>query len=108
MTIYVDDLRMIAQVGSCRGRWSHLSSDKDTGELHEFADRLGLQRYWFQRGSQGWDWHYDVTDNKRRRAIQLGATAVGIREFAEIMAGASVEGRRETADMEVERESGQV
>jgi hypothetical protein len=88
--VYVDDMRMHAQVGRLRARWSHLTADT-TDELHTFAELLGLKRAWFQPakvfadtarnrergvvGQPGWGSrdHYDVTDSKRDEAIRLGA-----------------------------------
>lgn len=87
MTVYVDDFGVPAQVGSVRGRWSHMIADTEE-ELHEMAERIGLQRRWFQdprrkstitakSGSYAWNtWHYDVVQTKRRAAIKLGAVAV--------------------------------
>jgi hypothetical protein len=74
MTIYVDSLIKWAitknwpyKAGSC-----HLFTDsKDLDELHDFADRLGLKRSWFQ--SRKIVPHYDLTKNKRLQALRLGA-----------------------------------
>lgn len=96
MTVYVDDARIRATVGQLQGRWSHLFADT-SDELHEFAQRLGLRRSWFQdpvvtgrprarAGSRAAEnWHYDVTDSKRRQAIAIGATPVSWRDAAEII-----------------------
>lgn len=84
--MYVDDIRLPARVGRISARWSHLSADT-IGELHSFADRIGLRRSWFQarrslcRGGCP-HWHYDVTDTKRRAAIAAGAVAETIRDGA--------------------------
>ena len=43
----------------------------DLNELHAFAEQLGLKRDWYQ-GKQFP--HYDLTKNKRRMAIENGAT----------------------------------
>ena len=59
-----------------RGRlWAHLVSDASYEELHEFAARLGLPRRAFQGD------HYDVPEELRRRAVELGAQAVSGREL---------------------------
>ena len=42
-------------------------------ELHAFATRLQLRRAWFTAGR--WP-HYDLTANKRREALKLGALAI--------------------------------
>ncbi|MBN7458585.1 DUF4031 domain-containing protein [Mycobacteroides abscessus subsp. abscessus] len=75
MTVYVDDMRMSARVGRIQARWSHLQADTDD-ELHEFAERLGLKRSWFQKPGTAIA-HYDVTDSKRAEAIRLGAREIG-------------------------------
>ena len=54
-------------------RWAHLVSDESYDELHEFAALLGIERRAFQGD------HYDVPDEYRTRAIELGATPVDAR-----------------------------
>ena len=57
--------------------------------MHAFAERLGLRREWYQRGTHNrgpWHWylsHYDLTPNKRALAVRLGAVEVRLRERAE-------------------------
>jgi len=82
MTVYVDDWRQLATVGPVTGRWSHLTADS-TEELHLFAERLGLPRRAFQghRSDPRRD-HYDVTEEYRRRAVEMGAVPVTWREAA--------------------------
>lgn len=83
MTVYVDDWRQRACVGRITARWSHLTvgPGDDLGELHAFADRIGLRRSWFQ--DKPWPRaHYDVTDSKRQQAIAAGAVPVPWREAA--------------------------
>jgi hypothetical protein len=66
MTVYVDDEQI-----AWRGKvWCHLVADT-LAELHEFADKLGLRREWFQSKSRYP--HYDVTVSMRDRALRLGA-----------------------------------
>lgn len=66
MTVYVDDYKGKFH----RMVMSHLFADS-VGELHAFADRLGLRREWFQQGSIP---HYDVSQTMRRAALETGAT----------------------------------
>jgi hypothetical protein len=56
-------------------RWSHLASDVDYDELHDFAARLGLRREWFQGD------HYDVPEDVWDDAVALGATPIDSREL---------------------------
>jgi hypothetical protein len=66
MAIYVDNAKI-----EWRGKlWCHLVADT-LGELHAFANRLGLQREWFQ--SHASYPHYDITTIARERALLLGA-----------------------------------
>ena len=94
MTVYVDNARIPATVGRLHGRWSHLTADTKE-ELHAFAERIGLQRRWFQTCKRSAvcqpaercrHWHYDVTDAKRDEALRAGAVAVNIREMGGIIA----------------------
>ena len=59
-------------------------SDTSYEELHEMAAALGIPR----RGFQG-D-HYDLPEEYRGRAIELGATAVGSRELLTRLRGAGL------------------
>jgi hypothetical protein len=85
MTIYVDDMRLKATVGSLTARWSHLMAGPgdDVAELHAFAARIGLRRSWFQ-GPPKHHPHYDVTDTKRQQAIREGAKPITWREAGEM------------------------
>lgn len=74
MAVYVDPL--MEWSGSATFRWTHschLMADTLT-ELHAFAKRLGLKRAWFQQHRAVA--HYDLTENKRRHAVRLGAQEV--------------------------------
>jgi len=90
MTVYVDNFRAAATVGRLRARWSHLTADTPD-ELHAFAQRIGLQRSWFQgqckhgRCEPCPHWHYDVTDTKRQAAIDAGAEAIDLRAMGALM-----------------------
>ena len=56
--------------------YCHLWAD-DIDVLHAFAvGVLGLKRAWFQEPPKASWRHYDVSENKRRVAIQRGAIAV--------------------------------
>lgn len=78
LVIYVDELFATEPAR----RWPyaqacHLTADTDA-ELHEFAAKLGLRREWAQHLDHRYQWHhhYDLTANKRRKAVQLGAQEV--------------------------------
>jgi len=58
----------------------HLTTDGDLEQLHDFAERLGLKRAWFQ--PHPLHPHYDLTATKRLKALALGAVFVPAREQA--------------------------
>jgi menaquinone-dependent protoporphyrinogen IX oxidase len=59
-------------------RCGHLVSDTSIGELHAFAERLGLRREWLQRRSIP---HYDLTGERYELALALGAELISSREL---------------------------
>lgn len=66
MAIYIDNVRI-----KWRGNnWCHMVGES-LGELHIFANKLGLKSEWFQ--TDGTYPHYDVTVETRARALMLGA-----------------------------------
>lgn len=68
--------------GHGRKRWCHMVSDESVDELHEFAQRLGLRREWFQGGNS--HPHYDLTEGKRWQALRLGAREATHSEIAAV------------------------
>jgi hypothetical protein len=62
-------------------RWntvSHMWTDGDLEELHEFATSLGLRRSWFQKCDRpglapNRKSHYDLTPRVRKLALKAGA-----------------------------------
>lgn len=65
MTVYVDDARI-----PWRGYlWSHLVADT-AEELHLAAEALGLARHRAQEN--GRTLHYDLPEDLRKRAVELG------------------------------------
>jgi Protein of unknown function (DUF4031) len=75
VAVYVDD----AEIPARGRRWSHLVADTPE-ELHRAAELLGLRREWAQ--DKGRTLHYDVPEELRARAIELGvATPITWREL---------------------------
>lgn len=75
MAVYVDDA-FVSDDPKGWGKWTgggHMQADT-LDELHEFAQRIGMRRAWFQTrpGRPDKD-HYDLTRTRRDRAILLGA-----------------------------------
>lgn len=99
MTVYVDDMRLQARVGSLNARWSHLTvgPGDDLAELHAFAASIGLRRSWFQGPPEHRHPHYDVTDTKRQQAIKAGAKPITWREAGMMLAEAGERRRAQEA-----------
>jgi hypothetical protein len=85
MTVYVDDMRRPARVGSINGVWCHLMADTHL-ELEAFARRVGLAPSWIQRQGK-WTEHYDVTESVRAKCVAAGAVEItyprGVAELVE-------------------------
>jgi Protein of unknown function (DUF4031) len=62
-------------------RWCHMVSDTSEEELHAFAARIGLRREWAQLRPKASAAHYDLTPERRVRAVKLGAVEVTGREL---------------------------
>jgi hypothetical protein len=80
MSVYVDSLINYKwKLGpSC-----HLLGDSEE-ELHIFARRIGLKRSWFQKKDNGTP-HYDLTENKRKIAIDNGAIEINRKQVYRII-----------------------
>jgi hypothetical protein len=73
VTVYVDDMWKSPVGRFGRMRMSHMIASTED-ELHAMAERLGLRRAWYQDG------HYDVSLEKRRQAVALGAVEITFRQ----------------------------
>jgi hypothetical protein len=82
MSVYVDDMRLMASVGRLRGRWSHLTADSED-ELLTFGAKIGMKPQWLQHPGT-YQYHFDVMDSKRERAITLGAIPITTYELVKI------------------------
>ena len=70
MSVYVDKIMACTPNKNWKYQYScHLIADT-VAELHSFAACLGLKKSWFQAKTLP---HYDLTRNKRRQAVKLGA-----------------------------------
>jgi hypothetical protein len=58
----------------------HMIADTPA-ELHEMADRIGIQRRWFQEPPKASFWHYDVARARRDIAVAAGAVECDRNEF---------------------------
>jgi hypothetical protein len=79
MAVYVDDMR--ASYG--RMVMCHMVADTED-ELHSMADKIGVDRKWYQYPKKSRYPHYDIALSKRALAVQLGAQEVRWRDCPEI------------------------
>lgn len=113
VTIYVDSVFIPTTVKGHKSRWCHLVTDQyDSAELHPFATRIGLKRAYFQYRSKipgtdcapPWQWHYDVVESMRDKAIAAGAVVLPGWELGPIMqAKREIFGRLSEEDKQAER-----
>jgi Protein of unknown function (DUF4031) len=81
MTVYVDDFSAPYR----RMFMSHMIADTEA-ELHAMADRIGVQRRWFQYD------HYDISKGKRELAVRYGAVEITVKQAAGMRRRQQVEG----------------
>ena len=71
MSVYVDTARH-----PFRGYiMCHMIAD-NLDELHLMADKIGMERRWFQTPPKASHPHYDIPESKRAKALALGAQEV--------------------------------
>lgn len=57
----------------------HMAAE-DLNELHEMADKIGINRKWFQCENEKHP-HYDICKSKKALALKFGAVEVNDREI---------------------------
>lgn len=86
MTVFVDRLFNASSSNSQAAhhgrKWCHMTCDGDLDELHEMAEKIGMQRSWFQ--NKGSIPHYDLVASKRFLAIRNGAIETTTKELSPI------------------------
>jgi hypothetical protein len=60
----------------------HLLADT-ISELHDMADKIGMDRKWFQSTSK--TPHYDICTSKRALAVNFGATEISRKQTVAII-----------------------
>lgn len=75
MAVYVDDMK--ASYG--RMVMCHMVADTEA-ELHAMADKLGVDRKWYQYPHKSRHPHYDIALSKRVIAVRLGAEEISWRD----------------------------
>lgn len=79
MTVYVDDMRAPVKRGFRTYLLCHMVADTES-ELHQMADRIGVERRWHQHAGTPKS-HYDIAQTKRAEAIAWGALEVTQRQL---------------------------
>jgi hypothetical protein len=79
---YVDAVRAYPDAGLRFTHYCHLLADT-RDELHAMADSLGIPRRAFQ--DHPWRWHHDLPAHLRPRAVELGATEIGMHEVGALL-----------------------
>lgn len=72
MTVYVD----MAENDFGRMKMCHMVADT-RDELFEMADRIGVDRRWYQDFNKASCPHFDIAKSKRTLAIAAGAVEIG-------------------------------
>ena len=81
MAVYVDDMHKTI-MGSYRTmQMCHMLADTDD-ELHAMADRIGLDRRWWQSPDKSSGSHYDIPAINRVLAVQHGAIEITMQQAA--------------------------
>jgi hypothetical protein len=75
MTVYVDDMYQHPMGSFGRMKMSHMIADTEN-ELHAMADKIGVQRKWYQGD------HYDIALSRRVLAMAVGAQEITLRQCA--------------------------
>ena len=91
MAVYVDNMRAGLKVAGRNYVMCHMLADSDD-ELHEMADRIGVNRRHWQAPPKVSTSHYDITQSKRALAVKAGAIEVTVQEMAAMAASRRVRG----------------
>jgi hypothetical protein len=75
MTVYVDDMK----AGYGRMVMCHMVADTES-ELHAMADKIGVDRKWYQYPHKSRYPHYDIAMSKRALAVAAGAQEIRWRD----------------------------
>ncbi|WP_433082702.1 DUF4031 domain-containing protein [Dactylosporangium sp. CA-052675] len=95
--LYIDAPRWPAH-----GRlFAHLISDVSAAELHAFAELIGVPPRAFERD------HYDVTAERARVAVWLGARPVASRVIVERLVASGLRRPRHLSDSKGQKKPGQ-
>jgi len=91
MAVYVDNMRASLKVAGRNYVMCHMLADTDD-ELHAMADRIGIDRRYWQAPPKVSASHYDITQTKRALAVKAGAIEVSMQQLAAMAASRRVRG----------------
>ena len=81
--IYIDEIRVAPNTSTVTKKygvqWSHMWTDGNIEELHEFAKKIGLKTSYFQDKPNFP--HYDIIPTKRDMAIKKGAQYMPLKNW---------------------------
>jgi len=79
--IFVDEIKTYEPSKFLRWgkKWSHMWPDGNVEELHQFAEKIGLKREYFQDKPRFP--HYDLIPSKRRQALRNGAKFMPLKDW---------------------------
>lgn len=98
MTVYVDD-----PIWPFRGMvMCHMVADS-LDELHELAAQIGMKREWFQDLPKASHPHYDLNEERRALALELGAVYVPAEVLARAIIARRKNGNEGVLDIEASR-----
>lgn len=92
MTVYVDDMFKYPMGQFRRMKMSHMVADTEE-ELHAIAAKIGVARRWYQGD------HYDICISMRKKAVELGAVEIPMKELSAMAMAKREEWRRQTFKM---------
>lgn len=72
-----DDMHQIAMGRYGRMRMCHMIADT-IEELHQMADRIGIDRNHYQGPPKTINPHYDICTSKRSKAVDFGASEITV------------------------------
>ncbi len=84
MAVYVDDMHLTSMGKYGRMKMCHMVADT-VEELHAMADKIGMQRKWYQGPPKTINPHYDIGMGKRALAVQAGAIEITMKESVMIL-----------------------
>jgi len=84
MPVYVDNMHQSKMGKYGRMKMCHMLADT-VQELHEMADKIGIDRKWYQGPPKSINPHYDICMSKRSMAVDNGAIQVTMRKGVKII-----------------------